>query len=116
MLTAQRLHYHNLALSARTVPYCRFSRCSRYCSIRELKELLSYLAMTVGWNACTALQKPLWLPSIHEGVKTAPCNNKDQPSCISRSAGQRLPRTEGRAFLFCLLATYIAKLLVPKSG
>lgn len=43
MLTAQRLHYHDLALSARTASYCRFCRCSHYCSTRKLKELLSYL-------------------------------------------------------------------------
>lgn len=116
MLIAQRLHYYNLALSARTVSYCRFSQCSRYCSIHELKELLLYLAMMLHWNAYKVLQKPLWLPSIQEGIKTAPPNNKDQPSYVSGSAVQRLPRTEGRAFLFCLPATYIAKLLVPKSG
>lgn len=72
MLTAQRLHYHNLALSARTVSYCRLSQCSRYCSKRELKELLPYLAMTLCWNAYQVLQKPLWLLSIHEGINSSP--------------------------------------------
>lgn len=85
MLTAQRLHYHNLALSARTVSYCRFSWCSCYCSIHELKELLSYLAMTLRWNAYKVLQKPLWLPSIREGIKTAPPTTKISPPTIQEA-------------------------------
>lgn len=81
MLTAQRLHYHNLALSARTVSYRRFSGCSRYCSICEP----SYLAMTPCWAACEVLQKPLWLPSIHEGMKPGPPPPKMSPPAIQEA-------------------------------
>lgn len=79
MLTAQRLHHHSLALSARTVSHCRFSRCSRYCSSRERKGLLSYLTTMLCWNAFKVLQKPFWLLSIGEGVTTAYPTTKISP-------------------------------------
>lgn len=78
-LTAQRLHYHSLALSATTVSYCRFSRCSCCCSIRERKGPLSYLTTMLCWNAYKVLQKPFWLPSIGEGVTTAYPTTKISP-------------------------------------
>lgn len=103
MLTAQRLHYHSLALSDRTASYCRISWCSRYCSIHERKGLLSNLTTMLCWNAYKVLQKPFWLPSIGEGVTTAyPTTN------ISPLTFQEAEYTgfQGlRAFLFCLPAT-----------
>lgn len=115
MLTAQRLHYHDLALSARTASCCSFWRCSRYCSTRQMKDLLSYLTMALRWNAYKVLQKPFWLPSIREGIKTACPTTKTSPLTF-QEVQRRLPRTEGRALLFRLPATYTAKVLVPKSG